>query len=225
MIRREQTESSNRMLARVAGLLAFLVAASLWFAPAATAVTPIPSGEFVTDTGSSGEAAQRIRFNDIQSALQLALRAQEAVERGAYGEAKVLYQQALPILERALGAEDLRIVGPLANLADVYRTRGEFDRAELLYRRLAFLMEQAFGAFDVLVGDALASTAEAVASQGHHGRAKPIYERALSIYQATLGADDPRTVRVLNAYADLLVKLDRRDEAEALKARLGRPSS
>ncbi len=101
------------------------------------------------------------------------------------------------------------------------RVRGEFDRAELLYRRLAFLMEQAFGPSDIRVGTALASTAEVVASQGHYGQAKSIYERALAIHQATLGADDPRTVRVLDEYAGLLVKLNRRDETGALKARVG----
>ena len=67
---------------------------------------------------------------------------------------------------------------------------------------------------------AFASTAEAVASQGHYGQAKSIYERALAIHQATLGADDPRTVRVLNEYAGLLMKLNRQAETGALTARV-----
>src|SRR2546430_3702539 len=79
-----------------------------------------------------------------------------------------LYQQALPLFERALGPEDLRLVGPLANLADVYRALGKFDRAEVLYARLAFLMQEAFGPSDIHLGAALASTAEAVASQGQY---------------------------------------------------------
>jgi len=212
----ESTRLRDRVLARVAGLLALLAVLGC-FPPAAPALTPTPSGQFVSDTGSGEEAAQRSRFNDGQRGLQLALRAQDASDRGAYEEAELLYQQALPLFERALGPEDLRLVGPLANLADVYRALGKFDRAEVLVR-LAFLMQEAFGPSDIHLGAALASTAEAVASQGQYARAKNLYERALSIYLTSLGTEDPRTVRLLSEFAELLVKLNRRDEAEALKA-------
>ena len=224
--RTESTRSSDRVLARFASLLAFLAVLG-GFAPAAPAFTPTPSGQFVSDAGSGEEAAQRSRFNDGQSGLQLALRAQEASDRGAYEEAELLYQQALPLFERALGPEDLRLVGPLANLADVYRALGKFDRAEVLYARLAFLMQEAFGPSDIHLGTALASSAEVVASQGQYARAKNLYQRALSIYLTSLGTEDPRTVRLVNEVAELLVKLNRRDEAEALKAGapLGRPGA
>jgi len=84
--RTESTRLSDRVLARLASLLAFLAVLGC-FAPAAPAFTPTPSGQFVSDTGSGEEAAQRSRFNDGQSGLQLALRAQEASDRGAYEEA------------------------------------------------------------------------------------------------------------------------------------------
>ena len=124
----ESTRLSDRLPACVAGLLALLAVLGC-FAPVAPAFTPTPSGQFLSDTGSGEEAAQRSRFNDVQSGLQLALRAQEASDRGAYEEAELLYQQAVPLFEHALGPEDLRMVGPLANLADVYRALGKFDRA------------------------------------------------------------------------------------------------
>src|SRR5438445_6444328 len=215
--RTESTRSSDRVLARVAGLLALLAVLGC-FAPTAPALTPTPSGQFVSDTGSGEEAAQRRRFNDGQRGLQLALRAQDASDRGAYEEAELLYQQALPLFERALGPEDLRLVGPLANFADVYRALGKFDRAEVLYARVAFLMEEAFGPSDVLVGAALADTAAAVASQGQYGRAKNLYQRAFLIYQASLGTEDPRTVRLFKDFAELGDKFNRRDEAGAPKA-------
>lgn len=96
--------------------------------------------------------------------------------------------------------------------------RGDYKEAEVLYARVAFLMEEAFGPSDVLVGAALADTAAAVASQGQYGRAKNLYQRAFLIYQASLGPEDPRTVRLFKDFAELLVKLNRRDEAEAPKA-------
>ena len=217
--------------ARVAGLVVLLIASGSWFAPATSAAALTPAGAFVinagpqTDAGSKDETVTLARFNDFQRALRLSLQAQEAFDRGAEGDAEALYEQALPLFERALGPEDLRIVGPLAGAADIYRARGEFDRAEVLYRRVAFLMEQAFGTSDIHVGLALASTAETVANQGRYGQAKGIYERALSIHQATLGVDDPRTLRVLNEYSGLLEKLNRREEAEGLKARAGSQSN
>jgi len=213
-------------------LSALVVALGLWFAPAASAAALAPSGAFVTNAGSrtdagsnNVEAGALTRFNDFQRALRLSVEGQEALDRGAAGDAEALYKQALPLFERTLGPEDLRIVGPLGAAADVYRARGEFDRAEILYRRVAFLMEQAFGTSDIHVGMALASTAETVANQGRYSQAKGIYERALSIHQATLGVDDPRTVRVLNEYSGLLEKLNRREEAEGLKARAGSPAN
>jgi tetratricopeptide (TPR) repeat protein len=199
--------------------LVVLLATLFWLAPAALAFTPTPAGGLVGDTGSNDEAAQRNRNDDFRSGLQLGLRAQEASDRGDYKEAEVLYERALPLYERALGPEDLRLVGPLANLANVYRALGKFDRAELFYARVAFLMEEALGPSDVLVGAALADTAEAVASQGQYGRAKNLYQRAFLIYQASLGMEDPRTIRLFNDFAELGVKLNRRDEAEAPWAR------
>ncbi len=88
-------------------------------------------------------------------------------------------------------------------------------------------MQEAFGPSDIHLGTALASSAEVVASQGQYARAKNLYQRALSIYLTSLGTEDPRTVRLVNEVAELLVKLNRRDEAEALKAGapLGRPGA
>ena len=231
MIRTIRDALLSPATARVAGLAALLLASGFWFAPAASAAALAPSGAFVTNAGSrsdlrsNDEAGRLTRFNDFQRALRLSVQGQEALDRGAAGDAEALYEQALPLFERALGPEDLRIVGPLGAAAEVHRARGEFDRAEVLYRRVAFLMEQAFGTSDIRVGIALASTAETVANQGRYGQAKGIYERALSIHQATLGVDDPRTVRVLDEYSGLLEKLNRREEAEGLKARAGSPAN
>jgi tetratricopeptide (TPR) repeat protein len=231
MIRTVRDTLLSPATASAAGLVVLLAASASWFAPAASAAALVPSGAFVTnaasrlDPGSNDDASTVTRFNDFQRALRLSVQGQEALDRGAAGDAEALYEQALPLFERALGPEDLRIVGPLAAAADVYRARGEFDRAEVLYRRVAFLMEQAFGTSDIRVGIALASTAETVANQGRYGQAKGIYERALSIHQATLGVDDPRTLRVLNEYSGVLEELNRRDETEGLKTRVGSPAN
>ncbi len=206
------------MLARATALVV-LLASFVWVAPAAAAAVPTPSVELVTDAGSGDHVAAQARFEELQTALALGVRAQEAVERADYNQAQTLFQQALTIFESTLGPEDLRIVGLLSNLADVSRVQGDLGRAELLYRRLAYLMERAFGPSHVLVGDALAAAAGVVAGQGHYGQAKGLYERALSIYQATLGSDDPLTARLLGEYASVLVKLNQRDEAEAQRAR------
>ena len=190
--------SRGKEMGRVATLLA---AALLSLAPVARAATP-----------SS-------QFEDFQSGLKLAVQAQRASDQGAYDQAEALDEQALPLFERALGPEDLRIVGPLASLADVYRMRGKLDRAELLYRRLAFLMEKAFGPSDIRVADALVSAAEAVVGQGHQGQAKELYARALAIRQAAVGPDSPKVLPVLSSLADVDAAIGQFEEAASLYRR------
>ena len=213
------------MLARATALVVLLAALFVWVAPAAAAAVPTPAVELVTDARSGDPVAAQSRIGELQTAVGLAVRAQEAVERADYNEAQALFQQALTIFERTLGPEDLRIVGLLSSLANASRARGDLGRAELLYRRLAYLMEQAFGPSHVLVGEALVSAAGAVAGQGHYGQAKGLYERALSICEATLGSDDPLTVRLRGEYASLLVKLNQRGVPEPRRALEGEPRS
>jgi tetratricopeptide (TPR) repeat protein len=208
-------------LARTVWQILLVVASLSWFASGATAMAPTPSRGFVGKAGLSEGTSPSSRFDLFQSALRLALQGQEAFERGAYDDAEAFYEESFPLFERALGPEDLRIVGPLAGLADVYRVQGEFDRAELLYRRLLFLMEQAYGPSDIRVGTALASVAEAVAGQGHYGQARELYARAFVIHQAVLGPDDPRTVRVRTEFVRLQGALDQRGEAGGLAAPVG----
>src|SRR5207244_11605748 len=104
--------------ARVAGLVVLLIASGSWFAPATSAAALMPAGAFVinagpqTDAGSKDEAVTLARFNDFQQALRLSLQAQEAFDRGAEGDEENLYEQAIPIFDRALGQAGLRIVGP-----------------------------------------------------------------------------------------------------------------
>jgi len=56
-------------------------------------------------------------------------------------------------------------------------------------------------------------------SQGRLAEAEPLFQRSLRIFGQVLGEMHPNVATVLENYADLLQRLERNDEAEALEAR------
>ena len=55
--------------------------------------------------------------------------------QGLYGKAEPLYQRALAIDEKLLGADHPNTATSLNNLASLYAFQGLYDKAELLYHR------------------------------------------------------------------------------------------
>jgi tetratricopeptide (TPR) repeat protein len=56
-------------------------------------------------------------------------------------------------------------------------------------------------------------------NQGKYEQAEPLYQRALAIWEKTLPPDHPYIALALENYADLLQKMSRIEESEALKER------
>jgi Tetratricopeptide repeat len=60
---------------------------------------------------------------------------------------------------------------------------------------------------------------EELSKKGRYAAAEKLYQRALGLVERTLGQQHPITAEVLECYADLLVKTNRRDEGVAMKTR------
>lgn len=60
---------------------------------------------------------------------------------------------------------------------------------------------------------------EELSKKGRHAAAEKLYQRALRLVERTLGQQHPITAEVLECYADLLVKANRRVEGIAMKTR------
>ncbi len=65
---------------------------------------------------------------------------------GKYSKAEPLYQRALQIREKVLGAEHPDVAQSLNNLAELYRAQGLYGQAEPLYQRALQILETVLGA-------------------------------------------------------------------------------
>ena len=66
--------------------------------------------------------------------------------QGKYSEAEGLFERALAIREKALGASHPDVGQTLNNLANLYRDQGKYGEAEGLFKRALAIREQALGA-------------------------------------------------------------------------------
>jgi len=60
---------------------------------------------------------------------------------------------------------------------------------------------------------------EELSKKGRYAAAEKLYQRALSLVEETLGQEHPLTAEVLECYAELLAKTNRRVEGTAMKIR------
>jgi len=122
---------------------------------------------------------------------------------GEYRRALPLFERALAIREKALGAEHPDTVSSLNNLAEVHRSMGAFDRALPLYERSLAIREKVLGPKHRATAISLNNLALLYESTGAYERALPIYERSLAIYEQAMGAEHPETATSLDNLAEL----------------------
>ena len=120
-----------------------------------------------------------------------------------YEQAEPLFQRALAIRERVLGADDALIADSLNNLAALYDNQGRYEEAEPLYQRALAIRERVLGPNHPDLATSLNNLALLYYSQGKYEEAEPLYERALKICEQVLGPNHPTTVTIRENYASL----------------------
>jgi tetratricopeptide (TPR) repeat protein len=136
--------------------------------------------------------------------------------RGKYDSAEPLYQRALDIHERQLGADHPHTARSLNNLANLYYSQGKYESAEPLYQRALDIYERQLGADHPDTASSLNNLANLYESQGKYESAEPLYQRALDITEWQLGADHPSTASSLNNLANLYESQGKYESAEPL---------
>ncbi len=136
-----------------------------------------------------------------------------------FSEAEPLFERALRILERVLGAEHPDTAGLLNNLATLYESQGRYAEAESLYERALGICERVLGAEHPDTAQSLNNLAALYFSQGRDAKAESLYERALGICERVLGAEHPDTATSLNNLAALYFSQGRNAKAEPLYQR------
>jgi tetratricopeptide (TPR) repeat protein len=136
--------------------------------------------------------------------------------RGKYDSAEPLYQRALDIHERQLGADHPHTARSLNNLANLYYSQGKYESAEPLYQRALDIYERQLGIDHPHTATSLNNLANLYESQGKYESAEPLYQRALDICERQLGADHPYTATSLNNLAALYQSQWKYESAEPL---------
>ena len=128
-------------------------------------------------------------------------------DAGKYRQAEPLFQRALKIREKVLGAEHPDVASSLNNLALLYKTQGLYEKAEPLFQRSLKIREKVLGAEHPDIAESLNNLAELYKTQGYYEKAEPLYQRALKIMEKSLGKNHPNTKTVQKNYDTLLEKM------------------
>ena len=106
-------------------------------------------------------------------------------EKGDYPGAERSYQQALEILQRSLGGENLISAKVLANLGQLKLDQGNYGEAERYDRQALEIRRKLAGANTPLVASSLIDVAEALDLEGDSADAEPLLRQALDIRTKT----------------------------------------
>ncbi|MGH8491368.1 MAG: tetratricopeptide repeat protein, partial [Gammaproteobacteria bacterium] len=126
-----------------------------------------------------------------------------AREIGRYTEAGPFLEEALAILEKALGPEHPNVAQSLNNLAGLYKAQGQYAKAEPLYKRSLTIWEQALGPEHPNVAASVNNLAEIYRAQGQYTKSEPLYKRSLTIWEQALGPEHPNVAASVNNLAEI----------------------
>jgi tetratricopeptide (TPR) repeat protein len=149
---------------------------------------------------------------------------------GDYAGARPLYERALAIQEKALGASHPDTATSLNNLAGLLYTMGDYAEAQPLYERALAIYEQELGVNHPDTARSLNNLALLLYDTEEYSGALPLYERALAIYEQALGPDHPDTIAIrrnlaaLNAAAQGSPRTDQAHPAHASDQELDDPA-
>ena len=124
--------------------------------------------------------------------------------RGAYLEARPLYERALAIREKVLGPEHPDTATSLNSLASLLQAQGDLAGSRPLYERALAIREKVFGPEHRYMALSLNSLASLLQDQGDLAGSRPLYERALAICEKVFGPEHPYMALNLNSLGDLL---------------------
>ncbi len=109
-----------------------------------------------------------------------------------YAEAGPLFERALDIREKTLGANNLAVCWTLYRLANVYVELGKYERVEAYLNRALHIMEKQEPHPNPKVVMILQSLANFYSIQNRHELAERMCKRAIAIDEDTLGRDHPQ---------------------------------
>jgi len=141
---------------------------------------------------------------------------EQALMRGALGEAESMWLAALEEAED-FPENDSRRAVTYEGLSEAYFRQGKNKDAEATCRRLLSLYRRVHGPDHIDVGITSSNLAMLLHMSHNYADAEPLYKQSIAIKTKVLGANHPDVMRLLEGYADLLMKTHREDEARHLQ--------
>jgi Flp pilus assembly protein TadD/nucleoside phosphorylase len=135
---------------------------------------------------------------------------------GKYQDAEELYQQALELQVKVLGAEHPSILASMNNLALVLRSQGRYEEAETIHRQTLELTTKVLGAEHPSTLASMNNLALVFGSQWKYEHAETIHRQSLELKTKVLGAEHPDTLASINNLALILRSQGKYEEAETM---------
>jgi tetratricopeptide (TPR) repeat protein len=117
---------------------------------------------------------------------------------GQYELARITFDLALRITEKAFGVDHVSTADTIMNLGVVYRRQGKYDDAVIQYERALRIGEKAFGVDHVNTADTIMNLGIVYEQQGKYDDAVIQYERALTIKEKAFGVDHINTAGTIH---------------------------
>jgi serine/threonine protein kinase/tetratricopeptide (TPR) repeat protein len=155
---------------------------------------------------------------DYMDALQVL--ADALAQGGGEKEAGDLYARIIATSEKHAGNGDRRVAGALIGLSRLQGNEHSFFDAERNVDWALGILEKSSGKESVDYADGLAAKAELLAAEGRPEAAAPLYESAVRTEATVQGEAHPHVLAALTAWAEVLERTGKPDEASRLKARI-----
>src|SRR6266700_628198 len=131
-----------------------------------------------------------------------------------YEQAEPLLQRALTIREKLLGSDHPGVATSLNNLAMLYRMQGKYAQAETLFQRALEIRQRTLGVNHPDVAQSCNALAGLYRAQRKYEQAEPLYQQALAIDEQVPGPVRPDLATTLNNLALLYQTLGKYALAE-----------
>jgi eukaryotic-like serine/threonine-protein kinase len=141
-----------------------------------------------------------------------------------YADAEPLCREALAMRRKVLAPTHPDLAVALDNLARTLHPQGKLDEAEAMFRECLSIRRTSLTAGDPRIADTLYRLGLVLVDQDRSADAEAVFREALQIQRARDARAAP-TTQTVDRLAKLLEATNRRAEADALRAELGKPAS
>jgi tetratricopeptide (TPR) repeat protein len=140
---------------------------------------------------------------------------------GRATEAELLFQRALMIGEKGLGADHPGVGATVQNLGILYATQQKYREAEPLLKRALEINLKRYGVNHTRTALTLKTLSSFYAIQGQLTEAEQFIQKSLAILEASrVGKSDPQLTATLEVFAAILRNTNREREAQEVERRL-----